>query len=169
MRGDLVKFLNKKDLANNKIEKVADPTSETDGANKRYVDGEITTHTHAYEPAFTKNTAFNRNFGTTGASVAYGNHNHNGVYEPKNANIQSHISSISNPHGVTKSQVGLGNVDNTSDLSKPISTAQQTALANKVDKVADKGLSTNDLTTTLKTNYDNAYTHSQSADRKSVV
>lgn len=33
-------------------------------------------------------------------------------YEPKNANIQSHISSTSNPHSVTKSQVGLSNVDN---------------------------------------------------------
>ena len=42
MRGDLVKFLNKKDLANNKIEKIADPTSATDGVNKRYVDGKIT-------------------------------------------------------------------------------------------------------------------------------
>jgi hypothetical protein len=37
-----------------------------------------------------------------------------------------------------------------------------TALAGKVDKVSGKGLSTNDLTNTLKTNYDNAYTHSQS-------
>jgi hypothetical protein len=30
--------------------------------------------------------------------------------------------------GITKSMVGLGNVDNTTDLSKPISTATQTAL-----------------------------------------
>jgi hypothetical protein len=30
--------------------------------------------------------------------------------------------------GITKSMVGLGNVDNTSDASKPVSTAQQTAL-----------------------------------------
>ena len=37
-----------------------------------------------------------------------------------------------------------------------------TALSGKVDKVTDKGLSTNDLTNTLKTNYDTAYTHSQS-------
>lgn len=39
-----------------------------------------------------------------------------------------HISTTNNPHGVTKSQVGLGNVDNTSDTNKPVSTAQQTAL-----------------------------------------
>lgn len=33
-----------------------------------------------------------------------------------------------NPHGTTKSDVGLGNVDNTRDENKPVSTAQQTAL-----------------------------------------
>lgn len=36
-------------------------------------------------------------------------------------------------------------------------------LANKVDKVEGKGLSTNDLTDALKANYDAAYTHSQEA------
>ena len=36
--------------------------------------------------------------------------------------------------GVTKTHVGLGNVDNTSDANKPVSTAQQTALDAKVEK-----------------------------------
>jgi hypothetical protein len=36
--------------------------------------------------------------------------------------------------GITKSMVGLNNVDNTSDVNKPISTATQTALDNKVDE-----------------------------------
>ena len=40
----------------------------------------------------------------------------------------NHISNKSNPHSVTKSQVGLGNADNTSDKDKPISTATQKAL-----------------------------------------
>jgi hypothetical protein len=57
-------------------------------------------------------------------------------FEPKNTNIQSHISSTSNPHSVTKAQVGLGNCDNTSDANKPISTATQTALDGKVDENA---------------------------------
>lgn len=35
------------------------------------------------------------------------------------------------PAGLTKAAVGLGNVDNTSDASKPVSTAQATALAGK--------------------------------------
>lgn len=52
---------------------------------------------------------------------------------------------------LTKSSVGLGNVDNTSDLAKPVSTATQNALNNKVDKVVGKGLSTNDFTNALKT------------------
>lgn len=43
--------------------------------------------------------------------------------------LSSHTSNSSNPHNVTKSQIGLGNVDNTSDLDKPISTAVQSKLA----------------------------------------
>lgn len=46
-------------------------------------------------------------------------------------NLTTHISNKSNPHSVTKVQVGLGNVDNTSDANKPISTATQTALNGK--------------------------------------
>lgn len=45
--------------------------------------------------------------------------------------LDTHISNKSNPHSVTKVQVGLGNVDNTSDANKPISTATQTALNGK--------------------------------------
>ena len=51
--------------------------------------------------------------------------------EPANSNIQAHISNTLNPHSVTKTQVGLGSVDNTSDANKPISTATQTALNGK--------------------------------------
>ena len=42
--------------------------------------------------------------------------------------LNAHINDKTNPHSVTKEQVGLGNVDNTSDINKPISTATQTAL-----------------------------------------
>lgn len=37
------------------------------------------------EPAFTKNTAFNKNFGTTAGTVAEGNHNHDAIYTKKYA------------------------------------------------------------------------------------
>lgn len=47
---------------------------------------------------------------------------------------------------ISKSDIGLGNVDNTSDLNKPISTAMQTALNSKVDIETGKGLSSNDYT-----------------------
>lgn len=46
-----------------------------------------------------------------------------------NAKVNSHIGNKSNPHGVTKAQVGLANVNNTSDADKPVSTAQATAIA----------------------------------------
>lgn len=46
--------------------------------------------------------------------------------------LSSHTENTDNPHNVTKAQVGLGNVDNTSDLNKPISTATQNALNGKL-------------------------------------
>lgn len=51
--------------------------------------------------------------------------------------IDTHIADKSNPHEVTKAQIGLGNVDNTSDLNKPISTATQTALNGKQNTIND--------------------------------
>lgn len=42
--------------------------------------------------------------------------------------VSAHAARNDNPHNVTKAQVGLGNVDNTSDAGKPISTATRTAL-----------------------------------------
>lgn len=44
------------------------------------------------------------------------------------AALATHAARTDNPHGTTKAQVGLGNVDNTSDANKPVSTATQTAL-----------------------------------------
>ena len=43
-----------------------------------------------------------------------------------------------NPHGTTKNDIGLSNVDNTSDIDKPISNATQGALNNKADLVGGK-------------------------------
>lgn len=42
--------------------------------------------------------------------------------------VSEHIADGENPHGVTKSQIGLGEVDNTSDADKPVSTAQAEAI-----------------------------------------
>ena len=46
-------------------------------------------------------------------------------------NLNAHINNRTNPHRVTKKQIGLDQVDNTSDANKPISTATQTALNGK--------------------------------------
>lgn len=51
--------------------------------------------------------------------------------EAVQSNLETHINNKTNPHEVTKDQVGLGNVDNTSDANKPISNATQTALNGK--------------------------------------
>lgn len=46
------------------------------------------------------------------------------------SSLNAHIANKENPHEVTKAQIGLENVDNTSDKDKPISTATQTSLDN---------------------------------------
>lgn len=46
-------------------------------------------------------------------------------------NLNAHINNRTNPHRVTKKQIGLDQVDNTSDANKPISNATQTALNGK--------------------------------------
>ena len=50
-----------------------------------------------------------------------------------------------------RAALGLENVDNTSDANKPVSTAAQTSLSTKVDKVTGKELSTNDYSNVEKT------------------
>ncbi len=62
-------------------------------------------------------------YNSTTGSFAVG-----GVEFATASDLAAHTSNANNPHAVTATQVGLGNVDNTSDLSKPISTAMQAAL-----------------------------------------
>lgn len=61
------------------------------------------------------------NYNDVGADVA-------GAAQNVQNNLNAHIADKSNPHEVTKQQVGLGNVDNTSDMNKPVSTAQASAI-----------------------------------------
>ncbi len=65
------------------------------------------------------------------------NATNSGITSTKVASYDAHIANKSNPHSVTATQIGLGNVDNTSDADKPISTATQTALDGKVSKSGD--------------------------------
>lgn len=57
-------------------------------------------------------------------------------------NLETHINNKTNPHEVNKAQVGLGNVDNTADTDKPISTATQTALDAKFSLTEGNSLKT---------------------------
>ena len=71
-------------------------------------------------------TALGKKLDTTTATSTYATQ----------TSLTSHTTNTENPHSVTKAQVGLGNVDNTSDANKPISTATQAALnlkANSAD------------------------------------
>lgn len=45
-----------------------------------------------------------------------------------NDKLDSHTNNHDNPHNLTKEQIGLGNNDNTADMDKPVSTAQQKAI-----------------------------------------
>lgn len=68
--------------------------------------------------------------GTTGSTVALGNHNHTGVYEPVIASgtTSQFWRGDKSWQIIDKNTVGLANVNNTSDANKPVSTAQQSAL-----------------------------------------
>lgn len=88
------------------------------------------------------------------ASTAYATAAQGATADAAASGLSSHVGNTANPHGttaaqtgavptsrtvnghaltadvtVTKSDVGLGNVDNTADVNKPVSTAQATAIA----------------------------------------
>jgi hypothetical protein len=76
------------------------------------------------------------------------------------ASLTAHIADTANPHSVTAAQVGLGNVDNTSDVNKPVSTAQAAAIAAAVAGLSWK-LAVRAATTaagTLATSFENGDT-----------
>jgi hypothetical protein len=70
-------------------------------------------------------------------------------------NVEGVLSASKGGTGVAsisalKTTLGVDQINNTSDLAKPISTATQAALDLKVDKVNGKQLSTNDFSTSEK-------------------
>ncbi|MBA3288227.1 MAG: hypothetical protein H0U21_09425 [Acidimicrobiia bacterium] len=69
--------------------------------------------------------------GATGATGPAGTTDHTlltNIGTNAHTAIDTHLAGTANPHAVTKTQVGLGSADNTTDAAKPVSTAQQTAL-----------------------------------------
>ena len=85
-----------------------------------------------------------------------------GITSDKVSSYDSHVTNKDNPHSVTKSQVGLGDVVNSGDSAIPIeggttkftTGGAYTELNKKVDKVNGKGLSSNDFTNTYKDKLD---------------
>lgn len=95
--------------------------------------------------------------GETGAGVPTGGNSGQHLAKASNTDFDTEwveASSILSVNGQTgpavildKDDVGLGNVDNTSDANKPVSTATQTALDNKIntsEKGANNGVATLD-------------------------
>ena len=95
--------------------------------------------------------------------------------EAEAAASNAHIKNESNPHSVTKAQIGLGNVDNTKDADKPVSTATQTALdlkANASEVYYKNVLYTKnetDAKLALKANSADIYTKSEVDEKVSSV
>lgn len=68
-------------------------------------------------------------YAATSSALALGETSSTAYRGDRGKTAYDHSQIISgNPHGVTKSDVGLGNCNNTSDANKPVSSAQQTAL-----------------------------------------
>jgi len=78
-----------------------------------------------------------------------------GKAETAQTDIDNHKGNLANPHVVTKAQVSLGNVDNTSDADKPVSDDTQAALdlkANEADTGDKANLDTDDKSNSCRRN-----------------
>lgn len=82
--------------------------------------------------------------------------------------LNSHINNRNNPHQLTKNQIGLDNVDNTSDLNKPISTDTSAALGQKLN-YRDSFIGKADDVTSVGVCFVEAGTGNKSPDDKSAV
>ena len=76
----------------------------------------------------------------------------------KAADLATHTVDTENPHAVTKTQVGLGNVDNTQDADKPVSTLQAAA----IEEAKKAGI---DAQADLITHASNTIAHIAAAER----
>lgn len=58
--------------------------------------------------------------------------------------LSTHTTNTNNPHNVTKEQVGLGNVDNTADMDKPLSTVQQSSVQSLISQATSQMVVSNE-------------------------
>lgn len=66
------------------------------------------------------------------------NNDYNCINELQNV-LKTHADNQSNPHGITKAQLGLGNVDNTADINKEVLSASKLTNAVKINNTAFDG------------------------------
>ena len=98
---------------------VPTPVSNTDASTKTYVDSTASTTASNAATALTNHEADTTNIhGIADTSIL--------VTTTGTQTLTN--KTITTPAGLVKGDVGLGNVDNTSDANKPVSTAGQTAL-----------------------------------------
>lgn len=71
----------------------------------------------------------------------------------------AHSNSKNNPHAVTAAQIGLENVDNTSDMNKPVSWLQLEA----INDAKASGMEAQDMATNAQTTADEAKVLAQTA------
>jgi hypothetical protein len=80
-----------------------------------------------------------------------------------NGDITKH-KNASNPHNITPSKIGVNNVNNTSDMAKPVSTAQEAAIAKAKEEANATALN---YVQNSMTGHRNENTHVTSAERAS--
>lgn len=121
--------------------------SALSAASKGYVDAQVFNSSIGYTPVNKTGDTMSGNLTMQNASTVVLNRNPASALEaaPKQyvdglvtgfataTQLSAHTTNTSNPHSTTAAQVGLGNVNNTSDVAKPISTAQQAALDLKLN------------------------------------
>lgn len=130
---------------------VPSPTGSTDAANKSYVDGVVAA---GAADATTSSKGVVQLAGDLGGTAASPTVPGLAAKEPTVASgtTSQYYRGDKSWQTLDKSVVGLGNVDNTSDANKPVSSATQTALNGKVDTSRQVGTSNSlsgggDLTT----------------------
>jgi tail-like repeat protein len=134
-------------------------------------------HTHAAADIVTGTISIARlPVGTSHTAVAYGDHTHEGGGDHNHddryftetevttaLNLKANLASptfTGTVNGITKAMVGLGNVDNTADISKPVSSAQQVALNGKAATVHTHAIAdTTGLQTALDAKAAASHTH----------
>jgi hypothetical protein len=130
---DLIERLNQK-ADNSTVEAL----SETVDSNYNTLDDKIDSTETALENEISAlETDLNAKINNEQSARVEADNTLQGNIDTLDGKIDTHIADKTNPHEVTKAQIGLGNVDNTSDIDKPISTATQTALNGKQNTISD--------------------------------